>query len=728
VYRGRHGGRLSGEHRRPRPALRELFDRHVLDLVGEAVVGGSPRIPLDWTRDPRAGADQDQAIDPRYERRRERRVQSQPSAHRVPDEREPGRPELGQVAEHRLERHRLSLARGPVATNVGRERTVAFPERCDHGVPASPGVGEAVEEDDIARHRLRIMTATDTYLLLRAFCDELARCGMEHACTAPGSRCTPIVLSLVREERIRCWSHIDERCAGFFALGAGKRSGRPIAVTCTSGTAAANLAPAVIEARHARVPLIVLTADRPPELREVGAGQTIDQLKLYGDAVKWFFEVGVDQATPAALRFIRTLACRAYWTAVAGPPGPVHLNFPLHEPLVLDRPLPLPDDDTGRAGARPHVTFDSGGGGVPAGGALPAGRIVIVAGSDRDPAAAIELARFAARKQIPLLADPLSGARRGEAAVAHYDLLLRDQEFAAAHQPQFVIRTGDLPTSKPLRAWLAGLETAQIAFDPDGAWQDPDGVVGMRIRAPYRALLGDQELDTDGEWFASWRAADDAIAGSIERTLGDELSEPLVARSLGEWLPQEATLFVASSMPIRDVEEFVAASEDGPRVLSNRGANGIDGTVSSAYGARAAADDGPVVLLIGDVALAHDIGGLLAASRLGLGLTIVLLNNDGGGIFHFLAVAGETDAFEEHVATPHGLDFAHAAALYDCRFERANTVADLRAAVEASIAGDDTTIIEVRTNREENLALHRRVADAALAALAGTDGAGGAAT
>jgi 2-succinyl-5-enolpyruvyl-6-hydroxy-3-cyclohexene-1-carboxylate synthase len=241
----------------------------------------------------------------------------------------------------------------------------------------------------------------------------------------------------------------------------------------------------------------------------------------------------------------------------------------------------------------------------------------------------------------------------------------------------------------------------------------------MRIHAPYRALLGDQELHTDPEWFASWRAADDAVAGAIERTLGDEpLSEPLVARSLAGGLPGEATLFVASSMPIRDVEEFVAAREDGPRVLSNRGANGIDGTVSSAFGARAAtADDGPVVLLIGDVALAHDIGGLLAASRLGLPLTIVVLNNDGGGIFHFLAVAGETDAFEEHVATPHGLDFSRAAALYGCGYRRPDTLVELRDAVESSIAGKSTTIIEVRTNREENLALHRRVAEAALEAL-----------
>src|SRR5436853_3543708 len=197
-----------------------------------------------------------------------------------------------------------------------------------------------------------ILTATPTYRLLRSFCDELARCGLEHASTSPGSRSTPVVLSLVREPRIRCWSHIDERCAGFFALGAAKTSGRPVAVTCTSGTAAANLAPAVIEAEQARVPLIVLTADRPPELRDVGAGQTIDQIKLYGDAVKWFVEVGVHDATPERLRWIRTLACRAYWTALSGPGGPVHLNFPLREPLVPDEPLP--DDDTGRGDERPY--------------------------------------------------------------------------------------------------------------------------------------------------------------------------------------------------------------------------------------------------------------------------------------------------------------------------------------------------------------------------------------
>jgi 2-succinyl-5-enolpyruvyl-6-hydroxy-3-cyclohexene-1-carboxylate synthase len=563
------------------------------------------------------------------------------------------------------------------------------------------------------------MTVTDTYLLLRAFCDELARCGMEHACTAPGSRCTPIVLSLVREPRIRCWSHIDERCAGFFALGAAKLTGRPVAVTCTSGTAAANLVPAVIEARHARVPLIALSADRPPELREVGAGQTIDQLKLYGDAVKWFFEVGVHEATPFGLRFIRTLACRAFWTAASGTPGPVHLNFPLREPLVLEEPLP-DGDATGRDDGRPYVALDTAVESVPVGGRRPSGRIVLVAGVERDAQAARELAGFAARARIPLLADPLSGARHGPAAIAHYDLILRDPGFAAAHRPQFVIRTGDLPTSKPLRAWLAGLDAAQIAIDPDGAWHDPDAVVGMRVRTPVHALLeeltGGEVVPTEPEWLASWRAADAAAREALADAIGEELSEPGVARGLGEWLDGPATLFVASSMPIRDVELYLPARHDGPRVLSNRGANGIDGTVSAAFGA-AAAGDGPVVLLIGDVALAHDIGGLMAARRLGVSLTIVLLNNDGGGIFHFLPVAGEADAFEEHVATPHGLDFAHAAALYGCEFERVQTLSELRAEVDRSLASPGTTIIEVRTDRAENVALHRRAADAALAAV-----------
>jgi 2-succinyl-5-enolpyruvyl-6-hydroxy-3-cyclohexene-1-carboxylate synthase len=558
------------------------------------------------------------------------------------------------------------------------------------------------------------MTATDTYLLLRAFCDELARCGMQHACTSPGSRCTPIVMSLAGDPRIRCWSHLDERCAGFFALGVAKASGRPVAVTCTSGTAAANLAPAVIEAAWARVPLLVLTADRPPELRDVGAGQTIDQLKLYGDAVKWFFEVGVHEADPEQLRFMRTLACRVYATACQDVPGPVHLNFPLREPLVLDQPLP--EDQTARGHGRPYVITEPEHRPQAAEGPgpHPSGRLLVVAGAGTsDPA---RLADYAARTGIPLLADPLSGARRGAAAIGHYDLLLRDERFTAAHRPASVFRIGDLPTSKPLRTWLASLDIAQIAVDPDRTWQDPASVIGMRIRSP---LPMPEEISVEQGWLDAWVQADATVGETIDAVLGDRLSEPLVARRLGEWLPPEATLFIASSMPIRDVETFLPAREEPPRVLANRGANGIDGTVSSAFGV-AAATGRPVALLIGDVALAHDIGGLLAGRRLGLALTIVLLNNDGGGIFHFLPVAaarGTEGVFEEHVATPHGLDFDKVAALYDCGYECPPDLAHLEAAVRRSLASDGTQIIEVRTDRIENLAFHRDLAKAAVQAL-----------
>jgi 2-succinyl-5-enolpyruvyl-6-hydroxy-3-cyclohexene-1-carboxylate synthase len=558
------------------------------------------------------------------------------------------------------------------------------------------------------------MTATDTYLLLRAFCDELARCGVEHAATSPGSRNTPILLSLAREPRIRTWSHLDERCAAFFALGAAKASGRPAAMTCTSGTAAANYLPAVVEAFHARVPLIILTADRPPELRDVGAGQAIDQLKLYGDAVTWFCEVGVDTATPSALRWIRQLACRAYWTASTGRPGPVHLNFPLREPLVLDGPLP-DDPVQGRPRGRPWVQRTQAPAWVAPGGSrvTPARGVVVAGREERHAGVGEAAARCAERLGYPLLADPLSGARHGATAIATYDLLLRDPDFAQRMTPEVVIRVGDLPTSKPLRAWLATLGGAeQVALDPEAAWQDPAGAVGeVDPGDPVAALdLLSREPAPDPAWLSAWTDADRAAGDALSHGLGETLSEPRAARLLGEALPVEATLLVASSMPIRDAELYFPAGSRGPRVLANRGANGIDGTVSTAFGV-AAATEGPVVLLIGDVALAHDIGGLIAARQLGLDVTIVVLNNDGGGIFHFLAVSGETDAFEEHIATPHGLDFAKAAALYGLDHTRVRSAGELAEALQRP------GIVEVRTDRAENLALHRALAEAGLQAL-----------
>ncbi|MGO9319233.1 MAG: 2-succinyl-5-enolpyruvyl-6-hydroxy-3-cyclohexene-1-carboxylic-acid synthase [Solirubrobacteraceae bacterium] len=618
---------------------------------------------------------------------------------------------------------------------------------------------------------------TDMYTLLRAFVDELARCGMRAACTSPGSRSAPLVLSLARDPRVRCFSHVDERCAGFFALGLAKASGLPVAVACTSGTAAAELLPAAVEAREARVPLLLLTADRPAELRENGAGQAIDQLKLFGGAAKWFFEVGVHEAGVEQLRWMRTLACRAYWTALEGSPGAVHLNFPLREPLVSEDPLP--EDASGRRDGAPYVRRAPTAlqpAGAPAPGAEPATiatpgsgtpdatlqelvagsrRGVLVAGrNERETGLGVAAAAFAAAARWPLLADPLSGARRGEAAIAHYDALLRDEAFAAVLTPDLVVRVGDLPVSKPLRSWLAGLDgVQQVALDPEGAWQDPASVLTNSLALEPAAALSrlsawlagedGRRARPDEDWLASWRSADERAAEAIDGVIGgSELSEPLVAAELGVLLPAHATLFVASSMPVRDIETFWPVRSDPPRVLCNRGANGIDGTVSSAFGA-AAHGPGPVVLLIGDVALAYDVGGLLAATRLGLKLTIVLLDNGGGGIFDFLAVSGASmalapeadasaheqlaggstgsdgpgeqfggveDIYTRHIATPTGLDFAKVAALYGLEHQRVATAPELRVALERALSpATGSTIVQVQSDRTRNVELHRRV-------------------
>jgi 2-succinyl-5-enolpyruvyl-6-hydroxy-3-cyclohexene-1-carboxylate synthase len=582
-----------------------------------------------------------------------------------------------------------------------------------------PGPGQQESADAQAR---------ETYALLAAFVDELARCGLREACTSPGSRCAPLVLTLARDPRLRCHSHIDERCAGFFALGVAKASGLPVAIACTSGTAVAELMPAVVEAYEARVPLIVLSADRPPELRENGAGQAIDQIKLFGDYAKWFFEVGSHQATPERVRWMRALACRAFWTAFEGRPGVVHLNFPLREPLVCDPPPDTPSE--GRSAGAPFVARRS-----PATDAAADAhaldqligerrRGLMVAGRhERLTPLGHAAAAFCMASGWPLLADPMSGARRGVAAIAHYDALLREPSFLESHKPEVVVRIGDLPISKPLRTWLADLpDVPQIALDPESAWQDPASMVSHSLAAdPVATLnvLSSKPRTADPRWLADWRSADERAAEAMLRALsekdGDGLSEPQVALELGVLLPDAATLFVASSMPVRDIETFWPARADPPRVLCNRGANGIDGTISSAFGA-AAAEEGPLVLLIGDVAFAHDLGGLLAASRLGLKLTIMLVNNDGGGIFDFLPVSStpmavEHDVYTEHVATPTGLDFANAAALYGLTHECVDSLPALRSALERALSQAQSAIVEVRTSlsRARNVALHQHV-------------------
>ncbi len=562
----------------------------------------------------------------------------------------------------------------------------------------------------------------DTHLLLRAFVDELARCGVAGAVTSPGSRSTPIVLTLAACDEVPTWSHIDERSGAFFALGVAKATGRPVVLACTSGTAAANYLPALMEAREARVPLIVLTADRPPELREVGAGQVIDQVKLYGTAAKWFVDVGTHGADAARLRWVRQLACRAFWTALEGRPGVVHLNWALREPLVLDRALPA--DQSGRPDGRPWVgrpalPADPGAAADTLAPIVQAARKgVLVAGRHerRRPALGPAAAAFAQAAGWPVLAEPLSGARRGPNAVAHSDALLRAGALAGATRPDVVLRVGDLPTGKPLREWLAGADAIQVGLDPEGAWQDPTATLDLSLPAEPAGVLAELAgrlapgPTEPPPYLSGWLRADQLAAGALDTTLGEQLSEPRVARELGLGLPPEATLVVSASMPIRDVETFFPARESPPRVLSNRGANGIDGVVSTAFGV-AAGSPGPVVALIGDVALAYDVGALISARRLRLALTLVLIDNEGGGIFDFLPVADTRprDTYEVHVATPTGLDFADVAVAFGLRYLPATSVPEFRRALDAGLADDGVSLVHVHTDRAHNVRLHRRV-------------------
>jgi 2-succinyl-5-enolpyruvyl-6-hydroxy-3-cyclohexene-1-carboxylate synthase len=567
--------------------------------------------------------------------------------------------------------------------------------------------------------------------LCSALVEELARCGLAHACIAPGSRSAPLALAFWNEPGVRVWSHVDERCAGFFALGLAQRSGEPVAVLTTSGTAGANLHPAVAEADEARVPLIVITADRPPELRDRGAGQTVDQLKLYGSMVRWFCELGVHSADDAGLLHFRSTGVRTYAAACGPPPGPVHLNVPLKEPLAprpaagdvsATEPLALegrgPDRPLTRvvgAGAAPDAELVSGLAGLIADN--PRG--LIVAGRQRNPALAEPAAALARAAGYPILAEPTSQLRAGEhdrsRVIASYDAILRDRPERL--RPDLVLRLGDMVTSKAVREWLAADPAPrQVVVDPDGAWNEPTSRAAQMLRVHpatlCRALAAELEPRGESGWLDLWTdlgRTTDAVIDRFLAALEDELFEPGVYRELGPLLPAGSTVYVASSMPIRDLETFLPTLEQPLVFLSNRGANGIDGLVSSGLGA-AAASRGRTFILIGDLGLYHDMNGLLAVQRCAVDATIVLLNNGGGGIFDFLPIAEHRDGYEELFATPTGLDFEKVASLYGLRFTRLGSYDQLEEALARP------GLVEVPLDRRRNVELHRelfeRVAEA----------------
>jgi 2-succinyl-5-enolpyruvyl-6-hydroxy-3-cyclohexene-1-carboxylate synthase len=560
--------------------------------------------------------------------------------------------------------------------------------------------------------------------------DELARCGLAEAVLAPGSRSAPLAIALwERAERgpdLRLHVRIDERSAAFLALGLAKASGRPVALVCTSGTAAAHFHGAVIEASEAGVPLLVLSADRPPELRGTGANQTIDQLKLYGGAVRWFCEAGVPEARPGMNAYWRSLGCRA-WAAATGAdggfPGPVHLNLPLREPLVPGLPdaaapegaAGWPEPLAGRPDGTPWTRFPA----TPAPAALElpwTERGVILCGDGcADPAA---LLRLAAQAGWPVLAEPSSGARAGPMSLAAYPYLLDSPEFVARHRPDVIVSAGRPGLSRAQLGYLKAAAPARhvvVAQGPGGHWADParsatDVVPAMRLAGGPGA--------TGTPWLRSWRAAD-AAAGAAAAALlgGDALSEPRLARDLAAALPDGALLWAASSLPIRDLDQQMAPRA-GLRVLASRGASGIDGMISAAVGAALAhqrAGGGPAAALVGDLAFLHDAPGLfLGPGEPRPDLAVVVANNDGGGIFSLLEQAEHGGPFERVFGTPHGAvlgSLAAAAGLPAVTVERACGLA-------GALRGDGIRVVEVRTSRAAGAALRRELRAAAVAAAA----------
>lgn len=545
------------------------------------------------------------------------------------------------------------------------------------------------------------------YLATGRFWAELAACGVTDVVVSPGSRSTPLAVTARNQEGFRVTVQLDERVAGFCALGMAKASGRPVALVCTSGTAAANILPAVVEAHHSGVPLVVCTADRPPELRDAGAGQTIDQIKLYGDHVRWFAETpcDVDESD-----YFARLAVRAATIAGAGPnPGPVHLNWPFRKPLEPQGPIPRIAAAVGRPvePVRPLVEAD-----VDAVRRLAGRRGLIVSGAlDVDDAGAAAIVGFAVAAGWPVVADAGSQLRgRGSLVLDGAEWSLGRANLA----PDVLVRIGGPPSNRAVIDFVASCGAAdQLLVDPRRRWEDPSFGWTEALASDPVALLGaaaGQMASTDDAWAVSWieAAADgwDQVETALE---ADGLLEPRLAATLLRALPPETALYASSSMPVRDVTSFWPPDALPRRVLVNRGANGIDGVISSAMGAALALGQ-PAAALVGDVALLHDIGGLLAASLSGADLTVVVPNNDGGGIFSLLPVAncGSDIHFEELFHTPHGVSLGDLTIGLGVRYDQVEHASEL---AETAAKASGVTVIEVPIDHDAAMKQRQQLAD-----------------
>ncbi|UOE54789.1 2-succinyl-5-enolpyruvyl-6-hydroxy-3-cyclohexene-1-carboxylic-acid synthase [Cytobacillus oceanisediminis] len=557
---------------------------------------------------------------------------------------------------------------------------------------------------------------------IAAFVAELVKNGIEDVVVSPGSRSTPMAMVMAEHPELRVHIHVDERSAAFFALGIAKASQKPAALLCTSGTAAANYYPAIVEARYSRVPLIVLTADRPHELRDVGAPQAIDQIHLYGKNAKWFVEMAPPENTAEMLRYARTVCARAASAAQGSPAGPVHLNFPFREPLVpqLDRAdlFELHERTEG------YVNIQGGQFGLHNEQYKEMAQIlnsaqkgIIVCGpleKSDFPAAVIKLAE---KLKYPIIADPLSqlrsGLHEGSCIIDAYDSFLKTEDAKKELKPDVIIRFGAMPVSKPLTIFMKENSTArQIIVDGGGGWRDPallstemihcDELLFCESVYPY---LNTPEND---EFIALWKKINDLTRSRLaDINAVDELSEGKLFFQLAELLPEGSTLFVGNSMPIRDLDTFFHYNQKGIRVMANRGANGIDGTVSTALGAGMASQ--PLYLVLGDLTFFHDLNGLIASKQYEIDINILLINNNGGGIFSFLPQANHPRNFEKLFGTPLDLDFSHAIKMFGGQYDLIKDWEHFISVFKQNMDRSGIKVMEITTNRDRNLTEHREL-------------------
>ncbi len=584
-----------------------------------------------------------------------------------------------------------------------------------------------------------------------AFCKallvEFSRAGADHLCICPGSRSAPLAIASRLVPALQPWVHLDERSAAFFALGLAKASGKAVVIFCTSGTAAANFYPAVIEAWYGRGPLIVLTADRPAELREWGGGQTIQQTHLFGHHTRWFAETPLPEANNLILRTARGLGARAASIAQGKIKGPVHLNLPFRDPLT-----PQINDEEVEELQKLSLSVDRGRAegftytrSYPQSDKVPEQVItelcqlvkeqprgVLLCGEQNSRSDFYEeIGRFSKIAAWPVIADPVSGLRfgshtRGMGLISTGDLLFRNSTFSKRMVADCIVHIGATLTGKAARLWaLEHGQSRHLIVDAEQRWNDPDHLASdllsydpaQLFRQLNETLAKNSFVRRDTAWFDLWMQVEQIARETLDQEFehNRSLVEPAVGASLVDHLPDKCDLFLSSSMPIRDIDSFAPPSLKSVRVLSNRGTNGIDGVISSALGVAGEnsfrKNGRRTVLFIGDLAFLHDIGGLLAASRNKLDLTIIVINNEGGGIFSFLPVSqySKEAGFDTFFTTPHGLSLQSAAEMYGLEYQKIESLSLVGPSLRAVLNNPGTRVIELSVDRNESVAFQKKL-------------------